>query len=479
MVATMATGPRTPLGLRARTALALAGGALLVSLTMGLVSFWLARGFLIERRLTEVEKVAFVNAQFIDRSVAEDSDVVGGVVAGLADPAAAILVAVDNQWFGAVVGVGERDVPTSLSERVDAGEAAVELIELGDGSPQAVVGLQLPQSGAQFYQLVSLSELASTLNSLQQALAIAVVISTAAGAVFGLIVSRRIVQPIRVTAAAATKIAEGELSTRLPVEDDPDLAALVTAFNDMAESLEQRIQRERRFAADVSHELRTPLTALGSAVQIVVRRSDDLGPGGQKAVEVIESQITHFQQLVLEILDLSRIEAGLEEMRPGLLNVRRFLEALISEFEPNAPALDVDAAVPLRVLVDRRRLRLIVRNLLENAKRYAGGATRLGVRVDDERILFEVDDAGPGLTPEECVVIFERFRRGSAATSSSAPRGTGLGLALVHENVKMMDGNVTAESSPAGGARFVIVLPLVSVEEDDPVGSSTTGSEAP
>ena len=453
-------------GLRSRTAAALAVGGLLVSMGVGVASYFLARDFLIDRRLAEVERVAYVNAQFLDRSLNEDPAVVGQLVAGLADPNAPILVRLDNEWFGAVVGVGEGEIPLELRGTVGRGGAAIELTEQADGTARAVIGLPLPSSDAQFYQLASLDELADTLTSLSQALAIAVGLGTAAGALYGVGVSRRIVRPLSVTAEAASKIAEGDLGTRLPVEDDPDLAGMVVAFNDMAESLEERIKRERRFAADVSHELRTPLTALSSAAQIVARRSDDLGPGGQKAVEVLESQVKHFNQLVLEILDLSRMEAGLEEMRAGVLNIRRFLEGLVSEFAPHEPEVDISDDVPERIMVDRRRLRLMVRNLLENAKRYAGGPTRLGVGVTGDRIRIEVDDDGPGLTPEERLVVFERFRRGSAAASSTAPRGTGLGLALVHENARMMEGDVTCEAAPSGGARFVIDLPLVSVTEE-------------
>jgi signal transduction histidine kinase len=113
------------------------------------------------------------------------------------------------------------------------------------------------------------------------------------------------------------------------------------------------------------------------------------------------------------------------------------------------------------VLVDRRRFERIIANLIDNAQRYAGGARALRLVAHGAFAQLNVDDAGPGIPEDERDQVFERFYRGRAAHDRGAVRGTGLGLALVREHVRSLDGEIRVLSSPEGGARFQIDLPLV------------------
>jgi signal transduction histidine kinase len=123
---------------------------------------------------------------------------------------------------------------------------------------------------------------------------------------------------------------------------------------------------------------------------------------------------------------------------------------------------------PLHVGVDKRRFERVMANLLENAANYGGGATVITVRatVQDE-VEIVVDDAGPGINPLERAKVFERFYRGSASGRRGTGTGSGLGLALVAEHVRLMHGRAWVESSPSEGARFVVALPVVPVDEDE------------
>jgi signal transduction histidine kinase len=114
--------------------------------------------------------------------------------------------------------------------------------------------------------------------------------------------------------------------------------------------------------------------------------------------------------------------------------------------------------------VDRRRFERVITNLIDNAHRYAGGAVALRIDVADNVVAFNVDDAGAGVPLEESERVFERFFRGQAAHDRGIARGTGLGLALVRDHVRAFGGTITVLRSPEGGARFQILLPVVTIE---------------
>jgi signal transduction histidine kinase len=180
--------------------------------------------------------------------------------------------------------------------------------------------------------------------------------------------------------------------------------------------------------------------------------------------------------MVADLLEMSRADAGsvdvfLEEVRVAEL-VPRAVEAAFAHMDAHRnvtpPAVHVDSAVEgWRIGVDKRRFERVMVNLLENADHYGGGATTVGVGVGPEEALVEVtvDDAGPGINPLERTNVFDRFYRGSESGRRGTGTGTGLGLALVAEHMRVMHGSVRVESSPEGGARFVLTLPAL-VEED-------------
>ena len=112
------------------------------------------------------------------------------------------------------------------------------------------------------------------------------------------------------------------------------------------------------------------------------------------------------------------------------------------------------------VNVDRRRFERVVSNLVDNAHQYAGGVVAIRISVKNATLVIDIDDAGPGVAPEEREQVFQRFFRGRAAHDRGVARGTGLGLALVRDHVRTFGGTITVEQSPEGGARFEISLPF-------------------
>ena len=176
--------------------------------------------------------------------------------------------------------------------------------------------------------------------------------------------------------------------------------------------------------------------------------------------------------MVGDLLEMSRADAGsvdvfLEEVNVSEL-VQRSVEAGFGHMDGHGdgapPAVRVDPGVQTwRVGVDKRRFERVMVNLMENASHYGGGVTEIAVGPGDgDQVEVTVDDAGPGIEPQERSKVFERFYRGSASGRRGTGTGTGLGLALVAEHMRVMHGAVRVESSPAGGARFVLSLPVLA-----------------
>jgi two-component system sensor histidine kinase MtrB len=259
-------------------------------------------------------------------------------------------------------------------------------------------------------------------------------------------------------ADAARRIRAGELDVRLSAGGDPDLRDLEEAFNEMLAELQARIDREVRFASDVAHEVRGPLMVLSSAVEVVNRRRADLPERAVFAVDALQEQVETFNQLVLDLLEISRFDAGAAK-----LECRDFdLVGLIRHTLETAQCAkaQLTGAAELRVVADPRRVHRAIANLVENAERYADGVTRVHVELVEGSAQVAVEDHGPGVAPAERDRIFDRFQRGGAGTRRGAPSGTGLGLALVREHVELHGGRVHVGANDGPGARFVIELPL-------------------
>jgi signal transduction histidine kinase len=221
-------------------------------------------------------------------------------------------VQVGDRWYAAVVELNETRIPPSLLRRVDETGAARQRL-IVNGSPFVAVGVRLPGQDATYFEFVPVVEYQRTLETLIVVLVVAATATTLAGAVAGWFASKRLVRPLVAVGEASEAISAGNLSQRLDVGGDSDLDRVARSFNQMARSLEERIARELRFTADVSHELRTPLTAMASAVSLAQRAS--LDERAQFAVQVLDAQVEHLRTLTLQLLEISRIDAGVAELQ--------------------------------------------------------------------------------------------------------------------------------------------------------------------
>jgi signal transduction histidine kinase len=293
-------------------------------------------------------------------------------------------------------------------------------------------------------------------------------ITTMFGVMLGWIVAGRAVRPLADAAQAAQLIAGGRLDTRLEVTDDPDLGLLANSFNDMAAALQTRVERDARFASDVSHELRSPLMTLAASAEVLQSNRAEMPERAQIALDLMVSDVTRFQGLVADLLEISRFDAGAVRLHREELIVAEFVrQAVAVSSAPDTPITVSDRGERLLINGDRRRLARVLANLIDNARFHGGGPVgvfvteALGESEPIGHVWIAVEDDGPGVPVEERQLVFERFARGAVAGRRGASDGAGLGLALVDEHIRLHGGRVWVEdrADDEPGARFVIELP--------------------
>jgi signal transduction histidine kinase len=449
-------------GLRVRVTVAFAVLSMVVVLALSLVTYFLAQHYLLQQRERSATRQAFLNARLVRDAL------VGSSVAPtealelleLSPRSQAAFVRAD-QWYGTTVALGPGRLPSRFITLVNAGTAAHQRLELV-GERRFVIGVPITAADGVYIESFSLGELEDTLMVLRNVLIACVLVTPVAAGLLGLWASRRVLRPVGEVSSAAAQIAAGDLDARLKPPGDPDLARMATSFNAMVDALTERMERDERFAGDVSHELRSSLTTLAAAASVLEARRDELSPQNRQAVELVIGEVDQFRELVEALLELSRLQAGadalhLEPVRLGelILHVARntATDSLAVEI---APSVDESP-----VIVDKRRLERVLTNLLVNASEHAGGATRVTAERDGDRVRIAIEDEGPGVRPEDRALIFERFARGRRAGSRGSTFGTGLGLALVAEHVRLHQGRVWVEDRPCSpGARFVVELPV-------------------
>ena len=442
--------------LRGRVMLTLAVGAALVSLALALSVYTISRGYLTEQRERSAERQAGGDAAFVRARLSLGGQSPPEILEDL-DPAGstAALLLVDGRWYSSQPGIGPDDLPEELrTTRTDPVPATPVTIR---GEPFLVAGRPLAD-GAVFYELAPLRELRAALEVVKRTLIVCGIAATVAAALVGLWASRRLLRPLRQLADTAVRVADGQLDIRVPKARDVELAMIGDSVNRMVDSLQQRIERERRVFGDVSHELRTPLTTLVTAVGVLRRHRDSLSARTGQAFDLVDTEVNHLRRLLDHLLALARAEAGLHQDQVEELSVGDLLTHVLVDSGRPADLLTVDGDSTIngrKLSMERAFL-----NLCDNADRHGGGLTGVIVRRDGAEVVVMVDDAGPGVRAEDRERVFERFATG--CTDRSPTSGTGLGLALVAETVAAHGGRVRFTDRPGGGARVVITLPAAT-----------------
>lgn len=241
------------------------------------------------------------------------------------------------------------------------------------------------------------------------------------------------------------RFGEGELTARVAVEGTDEVARLASRFNESAARIEQLVKTNQMLLANCSHELRTPLTRMRLAV-------DRLVAGDRDAGTELSRNITELDALIGELLLTSRLDATRRPDRVEAVDLLALAAEEAAHFDREV------SGDPVVVQGDPVLLRRLLRNLLENARTHAGGATEIRVELGDGQARIVVEDAGPGIPEGDHERIFEAFYR---RPDAAAVQGNGLGLAIVRQIAQVHGGNVRYESRERGGSRFVVRLPHV------------------
>jgi signal transduction histidine kinase len=431
--------------------------ALAASLALTVVTYVLARSFLIQQRTSLAESQTFANARTIRDRLDEEADI-GEFVSTIRTEADGFGVLVVGDADPYVTSIALRPLerlPSELQLVTAGGGSGVQPFSI-DGTPYIAVGVHIRAYDAGYYEAFPLRDTDRSLRAIRNALAAGTGVTTLMAGVLGWWTSRRLLRPITRVASAAQRVASGGLDTRLAPETDPDLARLAGSFNDMADAIQARIEREARFASDVSHELRSPITALSAAVEVLDARRDELPARSQQALDVVVSQVRRFDQMVMDLLELSRIDAGSTELHREDVDVAELVQRIAQRYGYSGIPIDIAPKVPRRVRLDKLRFERILANLLDNAGQHAGGPTKVTIETVQRRtLLLTVEDTGPGVARGERARIFERFARGSAARHKV---GTGLGLSLVSEHAQAHGGQAWVDDRPGGGAMFRVTF---------------------
>lgn len=453
----MNTTRRRTLRLRTRVTLFFSLTALVASLGLAVVTYAVSRSFLIDQRQQTAQTQAFANAKTVRDQLLIDQKF--DVLDLRTESGGFPVLVLDGEQFPLNASYPLEAFPLELRTAVSQGETAQQRFEyLGD--PYVAVGVNMPAVNAQYLEAFPMESTQRTLRAISTALLIGSLVTMILAGVLGWWASRRLLRPISRVSAAAGEIAAGGLDTRMPPEDDPDLDRLARSFNGMADAVQTRLEREARFASDVSHELRSPITALTAAVEVLDGRRDDLPDRTQQALDVVVSQVRRFDHMVMDLLELSRIDAGSTELHREEVDIRELIPRIAQRYGFGEVPIDIDADIPGVVRLDKLRFERILANLLENAREHGGGPVRVSLQpVEPNAVELSVDDAGPGVARSERSRIFERFARGSAARHRV---GTGLGLALVAEHAHAHGGEAWVEDRPGGGARFKVTLTEVA-----------------
>jgi two-component system sensor histidine kinase MtrB len=383
------------------------------------------------------------------------------------------------------------DIPTALRREVRGGaeaETYTDVRRSGKIERALVVGAPLSAAvgGYEVYYVFPLSTEEQTLDLVRRVLLLggAALIGLLAAVVW--LVSRQVVNPVRMAARIAERFAAGHLEERMQVRGDDEIARLAASFNDMAGALQRQIDQleelsraQRRFTADVSHELRTPLATIRMAADVLYESRAEFPLAMARSAEILAGQLERFERLLADLLEISRYDARAATLEPDTVDLIALVRSLADEFGPGAARagtridVEIDPASTadgmLLAEVDPRRVSRVLRNLLANAIDYADGSpVELRMAASADTVAIRVRDHGIGLRPGERERVFDRFWRADPSRSR-ATGGTGLGLSIAREDARLHGGELVVWGRAGEGATFRLLMPR---HAGDPLGSS-------
>jgi two-component system sensor histidine kinase BaeS len=279
----------------------------------------------------------------------------------------------------------------------------------------------------------------------------------------GFFIIRRFLLPVRLTAAAAGKIASGDYSVRVPAGRRGETAFLASRFNSMAESLEKSEAWKKRLIRDTAHELRTPVSLIAAGIEMIRDGIYKPEPG---RLDELYNKVTRLSTLIEEMEELSALESDTVKLTKEYFPVSVLFDGLVKEFEAVSAKKhifwQVDSVGDIRLFADFHKMEQVFRNLLANALDFCpqGGRIALTAAAANNEVRMEVRDTGSGVPEGEEEIIFDRFYK-SEKTTGRNYGGRGLGLAITRAIVNAHGGKIFLDRSYKNGACFTIILPCL------------------
>ncbi|MFJ7336365.1 ATP-binding protein [Streptomyces sp. NPDC101116] len=479
-------------GLRTRLVVAFVVVALLSAATATALAYRDARTAILQRTQTAAvndlrERIAVIASDFdmppdhrtLSRFAEETSDGLGGrlVIARYHD-----LVAVSDP-----LAASEGQVTPELRAAVRTGDGARFQRVVWRGEPCLVVGMPVTYtdgdrraSGLEVFAITGLraerDDIAALLDSVRAGIVPVLVLT----AVLALLAAGTVLRPVRNLSRATRELAAGDLGSRVTVSGHDELARLARTFNESADAvqasdrkLREQEARARRFVADVSHELRTPLAAMTMMATVLQEDADQLPRDTAQAARTVGAETARLSRLVEDLMEISRFDAKAIRLNATETDLGETVRASLA-LRGWTDRVHTHLDEGVRATVDRRRIDVIVANLVGNALRHGAPPVTVTLRTTPaphaQEVTLEVADHGAGLPPQARERVFERFYKADSARTRSADDtgepGSGLGTAIAWENARLHGGTISVTDGPQGGAVFTLRLPLRRTEED-------------
>ena len=379
-----------------------------------------------------------------------------------------------------VLGLNSDEMRQAVADSKDPQWQSVSIPSAQNPSirvPAILVGtqVQVPRAGThQLYIVYSLQSDQERINTVMGILLFAGIPFLLLIPIATFMLIYHILGPVRRTATAAGKLADGNLDVRIDKSDtrgSDEMANLGRAFNNMAESLEKKIDEydelarlQQRFVSDVSHELRTPLTTIRMAEEMIWDQREDFDPVTTRSAELLHEQVERFDSMLADLLEISRHDAQSVDLVAESVDVRTLVSRVVAANGELAQRLGVEVRVEppdyrCAAEIDDRRIERVIRNLLVNAYEHAESRpVVVTIGAHETAVSVRVRDHGVGMDPQTVQRVFDRFFRADPARARTTG-GTGLGLAISLEDVALHGGTLRAWGEIGVGSSLMMTLP--------------------
>jgi signal transduction histidine kinase len=273
---------------------------------------------------------------------------------------------------------------------------------------------------------------------------------------------RSILVPVAQITEKAKMIASGSYGTKIQTKYDDEIGELAQTINEMSAKIAQNERMQADFISSLSHELRTPLTAINGWSETLLF-DDRLDDQTRRGMNIIHRETRRLTEMVVELLDFTRIQDGRFTLNVELTDIRGEFEDTVYMYGSRLAQdgirleyLDNDDDIPM-IPCDPKRMRQVFLNILDNAAKHGGEGKRIeaAMTLEDGELVVRIRDHGPGIPEDEIPLVKKKFYKGS-----SKARGTGIGLAVCDEIVQLHGGTLDLENAPGGGTLVTVRLPV-------------------